>query len=331
MTEHDDAALARWDAYWQHGFLTSCADAFDGNYGGSIARFWHDQFAALEREAVVLDVCTGNGAVAALAAQHGLDHDLALRVVGVDLAAIEPSRALASQTELLERIEFFPRTSAAATPLDDACVALACGQYALEYTPLKDTVRELARVIRPGGRARFILHHSDSVILRTTAGELAHRPLLTGSDTLLDAAEALAQCVAQATTPAARQALAHDPHAEACRQRLNDLAATVTQRARSSEQPEILHIALNYAKNGYSATLSQSFEAGRTILDRGRAEIDANFARLDDLSAAALDASGIEALRSDFARQGFDVAPARPFEHEGSLIGWTLSADRITT
>ncbi len=49
MTKQDDAALARWDAYWQHGFLTSCADAFDGNYGGSIARYWHDAFASLER------------------------------------------------------------------------------------------------------------------------------------------------------------------------------------------------------------------------------------------------------------------------------------------
>lgn len=324
----DKAALARWDAYWQHGFLTSCADAFDGNYGGSIARYWSDVFASLPDSAVIMDLCTGNGAVAALAAEHALAREIRFRVLGIDLAAIEPSRALAHRPQLLEQIEFFPRTSAAATPLDAASVDQVCGQYALEYTPLEETVREMARILRPGGHGHFIMHHDQSVILTTTREEMRHRSLLEGDDTILDAAEALATRVAAATTPEARQALSSDPAAEASRLRLNEQAATLADLARSSPHPEILYVAMDVAKKAYTATLAQGLEAGRARLRAGRAQIDANFARLDDLVAAAMDEAAMGRLGGLFRSHGFDVATPTAFFNDKSLIGWALSVTK---
>lgn len=326
--ETDKAALARWDAYWQHGFLTSCADAFDGNYGGSIAVYWQDVFAQLANGAVILDLCTGNGAVAALAAEHALARDRRFRIVGIDLAAIEPSRALADRPQLLEQVEFFPRTSATSTPLDDASVDQVCGQYALEYTPLEDTVREMARVLRPGGRGNFILHHDQSVILTTTREEMSHRALLEGDDTILDAAQALATRVAAATTVQARQALSADAEAEACRLRLNERAAQLAEVARTSPHPEILYIAMDIAKKAYTATLAQGLDAGRALLQRGRAQIQSNFARLDDLTAAAMTEAAMEQLGEHFRAHNFEVAPPALFSHDNSLIGWSLCVTR---
>ncbi len=329
MTEHNpDAATARWDAYWQHGFLTSCADAFRGNYSGSIAHYWCDVFAPLTADQVVLDVCTGNGAVAALAAQHSHDQSCPLHIIGIDLAMIEPARALADAPHLLEKIDFRGRTSAAATGLADASVDLVVGQYALEYTPLDATVPEIARVLRPGGRACFILHHDDSVIMTTTREELSHRGLFEGNDTLFDAALALAERVATATTPAARQALASDSVAEARRNRLNETAAAVTAAAQRSAHPEMLFTALNYAKKGYAATLSEGLDAARALLGKGQTEIEANFARLDDLSAASLNATAMAHLRALMHENGLEVRPATPFHHDNSLIGWTLEATK---
>lgn len=326
-----EASLARWDAYWKHGFLTSCADAFEGNYGGSIRAHWHALFDALDDRDAVLDICTGNGAVAALAAQHALDAKQTREVIGVDLAAIEPERALKDQAHLLEHIDFRPRTPADATGLDDASIALVCGQYALEYTPLAETVVEIARVTQPGGRASFILHHDQSVIMLTTREELAHRDRLAAGDDILEAALALGKIVAQATTPEARQALGSNPDAEAARNRLNAVAATLTEAAQNSTSPEILLTVMGYAKKIYNVAGGGNLDSAATLVARGRSEIEANFARLDDLAAAALTREQLEQLAERFHAAGFETPALDHLIHDNLLIGWTLTAVRAST
>ncbi|MFK7886062.1 MAG: class I SAM-dependent methyltransferase [Gammaproteobacteria bacterium] len=328
---HTDAAVARWDAYWKHGFLTSCADAFDGNYGGSIRDHWSKLFDLLEAEQCVLDICTGNGAVAALAAQHALDVSLPRRVVGVDLAAIEPQRALKDQPHLLEHIEFLPRTPANATGLAPASVDLVCGQYALEYTPRQATVAEIARVTRPGGTASFILHHDQSVIMLTTREELGHRERLAQCDDILEAAFALGNIVASASTAEQRQALGSNPAAEAARNRLNAVAAILTEAAQNSTSPEILLTVMGYAKKIYSVAGGGNLTNAQTLVTRGRDEIAANFARLDDLCAAALTRVQLETLADNFVREGFESPELDSLIHDNLLIGWTLTTRRRAT
>jgi len=95
------------------------------------------------RESRVLDVATGTGLVArALVARYGCT------VVGVDQSEgmlAEARRRSKGQVELVE-------ASAVALPFDDASFDALTFTYLLRYVPdPAATLRELARVVRPGG------------------------------------------------------------------------------------------------------------------------------------------------------------------------------------
>ncbi|MEM6639010.1 MAG: class I SAM-dependent methyltransferase [Pseudomonadota bacterium] len=326
MTDSSKSANERWDAYWKHGFLTSCADAFQGNYGGAIARHWEQIFADIKRGEHVLDVCTGNGAVAALAARHGLQRGLDLTVTGIDLAAIEPDRALAATPELLDAIQFHGRTPAQDTGLASQSIDLAVGQYALEYTPLPQTLDELARVVRPGGRLAFVLHDQSSVILETTREELAHRERLAPPDDVLSAAAALATAVAQARH--AGRSPNDEPAAERARLALNAVAADTADAARQSAHPEILMTALGHAKRLFESGSAGNPAAIPTALASARHEIEANFERLDDLMAAAATVAERSTFFDQLCTAGFEVEKKGHVKEDNLLIGWFFSAIR---
>src|SRR5262249_14723851 len=63
------ASTSAWDQYWQDGRLASCGGQGGVNYQPVIAEGWRRFFGTLTDGAHVLDICTGNGAVARLAAE----------------------------------------------------------------------------------------------------------------------------------------------------------------------------------------------------------------------------------------------------------------------
>ena len=169
---------AFWDRYWATGALHSCLGSFADNYEGAIAETWFSFFRELEDGAVLVDIGTGNGAVAAMAVAEARERGVTREVHGVDLADIDPQRTVQGHAEDLAPVRFHPRTSADAMPFDEASVDAVIGQYALEYTPLGTTLAELWRVMRPAASARFVIHHPGSVILRSAAEELDHARFL---------------------------------------------------------------------------------------------------------------------------------------------------------
>jgi len=96
-----------------------------------------------------LDVATGTGAVAILAARAGAD------VTGIDLAPglVETARRLAADEGLEIRFE---TGDAEALPVEDAAFDVVSSSMGLIFAPDHAAVaRELARVCRPGGRIGF--------------------------------------------------------------------------------------------------------------------------------------------------------------------------------
>jgi demethylmenaquinone methyltransferase / 2-methoxy-6-polyprenyl-1,4-benzoquinol methylase len=100
-------------------------------------------------DATVLDVATGTGLVAAALVRHAR-----CRVVGLDQSAqmLEGARArLAADPQLRERIELVQGT-AERLPFDDGAFHALTFTYLLRYVDdPAATLRELARVVKPGG------------------------------------------------------------------------------------------------------------------------------------------------------------------------------------
>ncbi|WP_456373313.1 hypothetical protein, partial [Thiolapillus sp.] len=68
MAERLDAR--QWGDWWNKHSLTSFHGHFQNNYDGSLKQFWEERFANLPDNAAIVDLATGNGALALLAAEY---------------------------------------------------------------------------------------------------------------------------------------------------------------------------------------------------------------------------------------------------------------------
>jgi len=167
--------FGHWSQYWAGGALTSLPDDFRENYDGEVAAFWHAQFDRLPEQADILDVCTGNGAVALLAAQWALDHDRPdWRVTAVDAAHVDPAviaRHWPAQAQALAQVSFIPDTPLERLDLPAASVDLVSSQYGLEYCDMALAVPRLAAVLKPDGRLAMLAHAMSSAMVETMEAE----------------------------------------------------------------------------------------------------------------------------------------------------------------
>ncbi|MDH3588913.1 MAG: class I SAM-dependent methyltransferase [Gammaproteobacteria bacterium] len=317
-----------WDRYWAHGFLTSCADAFAGNYEGSMRTVWEKRFSALPDGSRVLDICTGNGAIALIAAATARRLDCKLLIHAIDLADIHPERAVHDEARpLLDDINFHSRTDVCETGFTNDSFDLISGHFALEYADREPAVRELVRITAENGEHMFVMHSTESVILKTAAVELEHIDLLHGS-ALFERAGDFLRLVANKSAEE-KEALAKMPEAEERRTALNRAAALVSAAIKQSAHPEILRTALGHVSAAYKALANEGLDKALQQLQQGAAEIAANAGRLADLRQAASTLQDIKHLGELYAKYGFvdfsfDVLKEEP----AGLIGWIVHARR---
>lgn len=313
-----------WSRLWRSGVPHSCATAMPGNYDGPTRAFWERQFQALPDGSLVVDVGTGNGALALLASRSARGRGIRFDVHGVDLADIDPAAAVGDD---FSGIRFHPRTSLAALPFADGGVDLLVSQFALEYGPREAAIAEALRVLGTRGGAAMVLHSHDSVVARVTAERLPWFGLLLRGSPLLSAADAVVEVLAAARTPAERAALQADPRAEAARQAFNDAAAALLDRAREPGAGDVLGRfmpALAQALQEAAREPGTARERLAGLRDWLRDEEE----RLLQLRAALLDADGLEALAGSFRKAGHAVACGSLEQRPGAKLGWTLEVAR---
>ena len=154
--------LWEWSVFWQSNQLHSCVPVDeDPNALGPV---WQDFFSSLPAGATILDMGTGNGSLAAQAVTVSRSKSPPFSIHGVDLADIEPSRYVASADEILGVVTFHARTAMENLPFESASVDAVGSQYAIEYSNINESLREVHRVLKPGGRLRFLLHANNGVL-----------------------------------------------------------------------------------------------------------------------------------------------------------------------
>ncbi|TVQ34264.1 MAG: class I SAM-dependent methyltransferase [Wenzhouxiangella sp.] len=165
-----------WSDYWARGSLTSLPDDFSGNYDGEIAAFWAERFKSLPEPARILDICTGNGALALLAADHAISQSRTFEITAVDAARIRPDLIAEGRPDLanaLGRIRFVPDTPMEAFQAPAAHFDLAMSQYGIEYCDQAAVAPIIAGLLKPGAELALLCHASSSDMLKTMQGELA--------------------------------------------------------------------------------------------------------------------------------------------------------------
>lgn len=157
--------MKHWDFFWQNNqSLSSFAHgSHQDSYKGDIAKFWADIFALENSSSSLVDLGCGNGVLALMALRSGKFS----RVCAIDYADIKPLDTFCSTKQILEelsQIEFYARTKIEDLPFDDSVFELVISQFGFEYADIGESVIEIARVLKPSGRAVFLCHHPESFI-----------------------------------------------------------------------------------------------------------------------------------------------------------------------
>ena len=230
--------------------MTSCGETFEGNYEGGLATAWEAFFSAVPDGATVLDIGTGNGAIAMIANRLSNRRGKRFVIHGIDQADIDPGKSVSVDRADLEGILFHPRTPAENTGFDSDSFDVVCGQYALEYADLEASIAELARLAAPGASAMFVMHHSDSVVLETAAEELRLGELIEDSAFFNNAASLLERMQQLGNSA---DALNGDEIAESHRKLLNQSAAKLVKLTSDSPHPTIVQTAMANVSEASSA------------------------------------------------------------------------------
>jgi len=155
-----------WNDYWHSDRLCSFEESGAINYREEFAAGWRSYFEALPDAASILDLCTGNGAIAVMAAEAGLRTGKHFRIVGVDAADINPYLYVTKHRDELAAIEFRPATPVESLPWPVASFDAVVSQFGIEYSDLQQSISELARLVAPNGSARLILHAAEGAVVQ---------------------------------------------------------------------------------------------------------------------------------------------------------------------
>ena len=266
--------------------------------------------------ACILDLCTGNGATALLAAADGR----AARIVAVDQAEIDPPAFVSRHAELYARIAFNGGTGVEALPFGDGGFDAVVSQFGIEYSDLSRSLPEAVRMVAPGGRLRFVVHAADGVVARDAKAVIADADLLVGELDLPGHAARCFEAVVAVERGGADAALA-DSSFTAFQDALVRAAGHVPRAADRTMVRNTGAVLLDtFQRRGH-------FDLGQLLhkVEEVRAEIAAHRGRLAALVESALDAKAATALADRLGALG-GVAASRPLDSAAGLIGHVIAA-----
>ncbi len=320
--------MGAWSAAWRLPAVTSFGSALPEGYDGAFRTFWQRQLD--EPIGNILDLACGNGALTWMF-NDLLNRDaICTTIYGVDFADIAPFRVLGRTEQDYPAVRFIANTRLERLPFGDDTVDLATSQYGFEYSDLAASVSEVARVLKPTGRLALVMHDRDGWLVRNATGPLPdYRHILTH----VDAPEIILE-LARLCRSAGAASLDGTAAAEyrLLTARLDDTSRVFTELYRRN--PDINPVLaykskLNLAFQEANKPLAQrEFDLG-TFLDEARQTLRRNIARLEDLEAIALDASGRQRLCDLLVGHGFEVADGGPLRYANGQVWGTFLAARL--
>jgi SAM-dependent methyltransferase len=172
----DRSAGWQWRDYWRAGAVGVGTEApASAGPQGDTTSLWRNWFAGLEDGSRILDLATGGGAVLRHAASHATAAGKRFGLTGVDEAQL-PDDAGLQALGILRLGE----TRAEALPFAHESFDAVTSQFGIEYADHELALDGVARVLRPGGVARMLIHHKDSEITRAALVRIRAFDTVTG-------------------------------------------------------------------------------------------------------------------------------------------------------
>jgi ubiquinone/menaquinone biosynthesis C-methylase UbiE len=314
-------SVEQWESYYRGGAIATCPTAPDGGYDLEVRAAWVEFFSMLPAAARILDVGTGNGVVAQIAAETGASRGAQWQIDATDLARIDPLRHVPDGARRLAGIRFHPGVATEQLPFEDGSFDAVSGHYALEYSDLPAALAEIHRVLKPGGEAQFIMHSSESVLIRSAAQSLREADMVFTETRILRRLHKLVTMQQAAPEPTQRAVTE-------LRSAIHWLKQALQQAAQAGGG-RVLSVALDAVQKLLAARKRMRPEEVGLEVDRAEADLRASVRRLNDLVAHARSEEAMQAIERQAAEAGFVAIERVPQFHAGdNLVGWRLEMRR---
>lgn len=314
-------SLEQWETYYRGGLIATCPTGADGGYDLEVRDAWVEFFSLLPAQARILDVGTGNGVVALIAAETAQAQGRNWEIHASDLAQIDPPRHVPDGARRFAGITFHPGVATEHLPFESESFDAVSGHYALEYTDTQAALAEIHRVLKPGGDAQFIIHHADSMLLQSARRTLHEAELVLVETKVFRRLHRLVS-MEQVVPDTAKRATAE------LRAAIHALKQALEQ-ARKVGSGWVLNVALDAVQKLLVARKEMKPAAVGLEVDRAEAEMRASVRRLNDLVGHARSQQDMDGIQTQAAASGFSLIERMPQYHAGSnLVGWQLLLHR---
>lgn len=314
-------SLEQWETYYRGGMIATCPTGPDGGYDLEVRDAWVEFFSMLPEGARILDVGTGNGVVALIAAETAAARGRRWEIHATDLAQIDPLRHVPDGARRLAGITFHAGVATEHLPFDAESFDAVSGHYALEYTDTAVALAEIHRVLKPASDAQFIMHSADSVLVQNARWSLREAEFVLVETKVFRRLHRLVTM--EQVTPGTTQRATAELRAaiQALKRGL--------QQARQARAGNVLSVVLDAVQKLLIARKEMKPQAVGLEVDRAESELRASIRRLNDLLAHARTERDMENIEKDAAAAGFSLIERMPQYHAGkNLVGWQLLLHR---
>lgn len=305
-----------WTRYWASGRGESFAAEAGGFDSGP---FWRAYFAVFPDGAKLLDLATGGGHVVRLALSTAAERRLGYEIHGVDLANLAPVRHALGPTRQ-STLRLHGNTDLASLPFADGVFDGVTSQFGIEYAVRDAATREAVRVLKPGGRGLFLMHHAGGAIAKSAAVRLDAHKYVVPDDAAFRHGERLFALYARGAPRVMAMGEASAFH-----------AAVQAMISRFSPDPLLSNTAEVVSFFADMARTPERYDPRDALrrLKSAEDEVAAWVMRQEALVAAALDEKSVQALARTLEEAGADVRAPGAFKNApGTLLAWSLAFEK---
>lgn len=321
--------MEHWTKYWHTaGVLNSFAEG-DANsgYSGALKKFWQEQLKQLPQNATVVDLGTGNGALALLAQDVSVTEQKDFAVHGIDAAKIDPVKQFEKSPAVakkLKKISFHSEAPIEAMPFAKASVDACIAQFAFEYAPRDKALPAVVERLKEGGSLIAMMHHHESNLVKDSkvgvnvlGAILIETPLFQQSDMLLDLA-------AQAIPQIGAEGWAKYPHNQTLTRTIQWTMSALQEKFSKTAELNYVNDVVRRVARVFEVMNEKNIQDCKRQLAHEYHVLNDHRLRLQDQLEAALTKKDANALVKAAEKLGAK-AKLDTFELDGSPFGWTLT------
>lgn len=311
---------------WSNLWATGVADTFGhpGGHEGSappLAQIWQEWFGTLPPRASVLDIGTGNGALALLMLRSAATKTTC---DAIDLAQLSPRWIDSQPATQRARVRFHSGVDCAELPFPSQSFDAVCSQFGIEYAGMALALPEALRVLRPNGQLRLALHAENARPARLAREELTHAQWLSDCG-WWEASRDMARAMSLLSTPDGARRLNAESQWQGVRQRFDALSQQLAERMRSSLCPDLLMDAQGWTVQVFQQAAARGWTAAESALMQVAVLMEDGQTRLHDLLAHTSTEDDVARAVRLIEASGHR-ARMEPAVDRGHTMGWWLLA-----